>query len=322
MSVIVSSAPAASSSDSSNMPSTVSSAPTASFAKAAQKTLAVDKTWGRVIRPPSISGYTNTSAVQKKGLQVVIKKPETLQLVCPEEASGKFSADIAVAQFVQKVHGVAPHSAEAALFKESLMVVYGDMWKNAAHADARGLNHTTVSKIFILEEAHMKLMQECVIEVSRLTDEGDDGVMRFFRPGRTFKVKDVHFFNKVMRGLITTHPHWARTVTPKSTKPVSEVYDILGMGPHALSARWTGHGGAFRGPKESDPQPGHNRSGVRDGLYFNYYEFSEERLEKATKLLCHYKGFCGQKPEPGVRARKETEKSATASAARILCGGR
>ncbi|KAJ1468288.1 hypothetical protein T484DRAFT_1755266 [Baffinella frigidus] len=211
---------------------------------------------------------------------------------------------------VECVRGAQKGSDAANKFWKDLEAVFGTRFQDAADRNAEGMSSGAKCKLAILEDA-LKLLtttrccdgNKFIVEVVKIPGEITSGAWNFFRPERAFKVHDNLFFNLFMRRLQKYHQWFPRNKNPNtSTKAITEMFDLVGLGPHPDSGRQSGHKGGYRGPKTTDPNTGVN-SGGRDGCYFNEYMYSQDRQDTAVKRCTHYKGAPGQKPKPGVRAR-------------------
>ena len=138
-----------------------------------------------------------------------------------------------------------------------------------------------------------------IVEPELLPDEVQTGfVKRMLRPGRIFTVHDPLAFNCILREL-----QRAWCATARGTKGMSEMLDIVGLGPpkgaHAHKVYLDKH----RGPASTDPDKVHpdgpaeysrtkrsresDLSGKKetretDGLYFRRYEYDAARAVKAA----------------------------------------
>ena len=117
-----------------------------------------------------------------------------------------------------------------------------------------------------------------IIEVDLLPGEELGGVQRMLRPGRCFTVHDPLAFNCILRAL---QSKWSAAA--HGTKSVTEMLDIVGIGPLKSSR---GRGGVFgnhRGPADTDPNKFFPKG--RDGLYLRRYEFDQARVAQARTVV-------------------------------------
>jgi hypothetical protein len=231
------------------------------------------------------------------------------------------------------VRGAKAGSDESKTFFKAFNVSFGTLFKDAAHPQAKGMSDKTKVKIALIDNA-LKLLsttrckyekgqaENFVVEViTPLLNEEMSGMQTFLHPGMSFKVHDTPFFNTFFRMLQNHHALWPRNNHEelRSTKPVTEMFDLVGLGPHADSSRWNGRNGDYRGPKMTDPQPKVGAlSGVRDGCYFKQYDFCQQRLITAVERCVHYKGAPGQLRKEGVRALKKKALAEEALVAKAL----
>jgi hypothetical protein len=260
-------------------------------------------------------------AVQDNALKAVSKSDAfKKQASSPKSMSpNKSQAPEWVQKFVKSMAGAQEGSDVAKSFANSIAVAFAALFAKEAHPNAAGISATAAAKLALLEDVFMKMNatpcpddpSKNIIEATLLDDENQGGLQRFLRPDRGFNVHDTNAFNIILRETQNFHRYWPRNrVENKGTKGMSEVMSLVGLGPDPASQRWSGHNGAFRGPKLTDPDKQPIKFGDRDGCYFKQYIFSTKRIASEIKRMVHYKGAPGQKPLLGKRAIKKLERLA------------
>jgi hypothetical protein len=165
----------------------------------------------------------------------------------------------------------------------------------------------SVKKVILIEHNLVYLWRQGdIITPVLLQDETSrDGVTRFLRPGRRFQVNDPLAFNQSFRRLQSEHEDWPGRKDHKTTTPVTQILDALGIegegvgaSPHAIRQ------GDIRGSHDTDPRES-SGDRKRDGLYYRAYVHNPERARKEinAKRLFH---------EPALPARVSSPPSAPA----------
>ncbi|KAJ1471273.1 hypothetical protein T484DRAFT_1844752 [Baffinella frigidus] len=121
-----------------------------------------------------------------------------------------------------------------------------------------------------------------VVELDLLPDEVGGVVARVLRPGRCYHVHDPLAYNCILRELQRIWCAWCH-----GTKGITEMLDIVGIGPPKGARAHTVRNDKHRGPASTDPDkvhpdgPSHWRKSARDGLYFRRYVYHASRVVQA-----------------------------------------
>jgi hypothetical protein len=180
-----------------------------------------------------------------------------------------------------------------------------------------------------------------VIEIDTIADEAVEGgsvmIQRILRKGRNFKVHDTVAFNCVFRELQRSHNKYPKREGAHGTKGLSEMFDMLGLGPNTDARAHKVYLKQFRGDERTDPDKIHPDIAYNkymyplaphlhyrpakapretDGMYYRNYYYSEVRRAKAFKMFLkkhgRYVSDTGDEDEVEFHGRS-TKKAKTSS---------
>lgn len=218
---------------------------------------------------------------------------------------------------VESVPHYTEESASCLFWKNILVNEYGRNGKDSAGRVSKVCHIEALLCILARKRCpDLRIMDNNVnvITIESLADEtrsgGSTKIDRVIRPGRCIVVNDPLAFDLSFREMQRSHPTYPsnRNPAPHGTKGITEVFDMLGLGPPKDAHSHNVYLHQHRGPASTDPDKihpdiaykkckypcmykAHIAAGLlprpTDGLYFRRYVYSEERAEKSKKIRKH-----------------------------------
>ena len=230
------------------------------------------------------------------------------------EANGEAWTNFVSPQWVEKVVFEMPQypqgSVECVVWKNILINEYGRSGNDTPYRVCKVTHiEAFIRSLALLYIQDTRITDKTlkIVEFDLLSDEilgdGTTYVKRVLRKGRSFKVNDPVAFNCVFREIQRSHPTYPKKGNMHGTKGVTEIFDMIGLGPSEDAHAHKVYLKKYRGDPTTDPDKIHPDSAYykfkypgqsnmqpaagllarqTDGLYFKQYVYSDERRIKSA----------------------------------------